>query len=133
MEPPFYIYGFKTISPDTYELSRNGKIILTYDKSISDFEIYSIIVDEDLIDIEQNECNYGNGTAEIKFNINDERAAFLLIFVGKENVAQYSFGRYKIKSSKIKNFSFNLKRDTSSLLNNKNTNFITQKALKRKK
>ena len=125
MEPPFDKYDFRTISPDTYELSGSGKIIFTYNKSISDFEIYSIIVDDNLIDIEKNECHYGNGTAEIKFNINDERAAFLLIFVGPENVVQYSFVRYKIKSSKIKNFSFNLKRETSSLFNNKNTNFIT--------
>ena len=131
LEPTFYIYGFKTISPDTYELSGSGKIIMTYNKSISDFEIYSIIVDEDLIDIEKNECNYGNGTAEIKFNINDERAAFLLIFVGPENVAQYSFVRYKIKSSKIKNFYSNLKRETLSILKIKNTNFITQNTLKR--
>ena len=39
LSPFFYLYGFKTISPETTILIGSGKIILTSDKSIPKYKL----------------------------------------------------------------------------------------------
>ena len=39
LSPFFYLYGFKTISPETTILIGSGKIILTSDKSIPKYQL----------------------------------------------------------------------------------------------
>ena len=90
LQTPFCVYGFKTISPDVSELNKDGTVVLTYDKSITDITIESWFYDNNLQTIEQVECNYGNGRAEIKYNLKNENAAYLY---------------FKIKGSKSKYFS----------------------------
>ena len=77
----FHIIGFKTISPDISEIHENGSIVIIYDESITNITIESWFIDSNLQKIEQIECTYGNGKVEVKYNLNNEKAAYLYISV----------------------------------------------------
>ena len=77
----FHIIGFKTISPDISEINENGTIVIIYDESITNITIESWFIDSNLQKIEQIECTYGNGKVEVKYNLNNEKAAYLYISV----------------------------------------------------
>lgn len=98
----FHLFGFKTISPDTSEINESGTIVLTYDESITDITIQSWFFDSNMQKIEQIECKYGNGKVEVKYNLNNEKAAYLYFLVNrKTKYYTTSFAYYIInKSSK---------------------------------
>ena len=96
----FFIYGFKTISPDVTELNKDGTVVFTYDDSITDITLESWFFDSNLQKIEQVECNYGNGKAEIKYNLKNENAAYLYFMVkGSKSKYSSSFANYIINRS----------------------------------
>ena len=86
LTPFFYLLDFKSISPDTPKISGNGKIILTSNKSLPEFDfLYSC------------EAEYGSsgcldyfdgspeGKMEIEYNIDKEKCLFYGIQIYPEN------------------------------------------------
>ena len=103
----FYYFGFKTISPDSFEISGSEKIILTYDESYStDFIVETAIMNKyyDVIDRKQYKCS--NGKVEIECNLENEKYGGIEIMIRTKD-DHYSIAAYKINHSK--NFSFNFK------------------------
>ncbi len=96
----FYYLGFKTISPDSYEISGNEKIILTYDESYNNdyiLEIEILNYDYNKIDFRQYELS--NGKVEINCNLNDEIYGGIEIIIRTVD-GYYSIAAYKINHSK---------------------------------
>lgn len=128
----FYMFGFKTIYPDTTEISENQKIILTYNESIPIESISCVFADSNFDLIGGEHFNFSNGKAEINPNLNNETAAYLYLFSRIKNAGYTSsIAIYKINHSKKSNAAFNLKSKFLSLLDNKNYNYFIPKALKR--
>ena len=95
----FYYFGFKTISPDSYEINGNEKIILTYDQSYNiDFVFEIIIVNKYNDVIEEKEYQCSNGKVEI-CNLDNEIYGGIEIIIRTDD-EHYSIAAYKINHSK---------------------------------
>ena len=96
----FYYFGFKTISPDSYEINGNEKIILTYDQLyVTDFVFEISILDKYYNVIEEKEYECSNGKVEIDCNLDDEIYVGIEIII-KTDDEHYSIAAYKINHSK---------------------------------
>ena len=96
----FFYFGFKTISPDYYEINGNEKIILTYDESYNtDFIVEISIFNNNyyVIDHKQYECS--NGKVEIDCNLKDEIYGGIEIMIRTDD-DHYTIAAYKINHSK---------------------------------
>ena len=80
LSPYFFLLGFKSISPDSNELSE--KVILTYDESIKYLEITNIIA-RIFEDTTFNKCNFSNGKAEINYDLTNKNEILVSIIAVK--------------------------------------------------
>ena len=112
----FYLKGFKNISPDVSEISGSGqsKIVLDYDKSITDLEVTSLTIDfinDDIIDF--NEVIVSNGKIEVKFNLEYDKIVYLVIIVNEPSIigGLVNISFYKLNSlTKLSSF-LNIKKE----------------------
>lgn len=85
----FYLYGFKTISPDSSKINEKIKIILTYDEAIPDMEIVIIMVNYNIKEAGENECNYSDGKAEIELNLNNDNLFYAISGIKTKYLGDY--------------------------------------------
>ena len=96
----FFYFGFKTISPDFFEINGSEKIILTYDESYNTDFIFEIaILDNNYSVLEYKQYECSNGKVEIDCNLKEEIYGGIEIMIRtKDN--HYTIAAYKINHSK---------------------------------
>ena len=107
----FYLYDFKTISPDSKEISIKQKITLTYNDSFPIVNITYCVLDSNFEHVEEKAFHFSNGKAEAEININNEKAAFISLWFYPKNsrFRGSTIGIYELKHSEKKIISLNSK------------------------
>ena len=125
----YHIYGFKTISPESKEISGKQKIIITYNDSFPIVNITYCFLDSNFDHIEEKGFIISKGKAEADINISNEKANYISLwfYPKKARFLGATFAIYEIKHSEKKIISLN----SNILLKNKKSNYFLQKVIKR--
>ena len=97
LDEQFFYFGFKTISPDSFEINGKERFILTYVESYNNPIIQFAILNNTFALKEIKQYEGSHGKIEINYNLQDEN--YLEIFIIKED-NPYSIIGYKINHSK---------------------------------
>ena len=136
LNPSFYLYGFKKISPDTNKLSGSGKIILASDESIPAYEMKFSEYKGDMIFTDNYESDgQPNGIIEIKYNIEGYKGIIEYIRFYYDFLDDYyetiPIVYYSTNYSMFSSFNINL--TYKSNLNLENENYLSSKLIRKVK
>ena len=124
--------GFKTISPNSKEISIGSKIILTFDETI-DFDVTSEILTYES-HIINHECIISKGKVEIELNLKDEKLFVIGIGVKIKNMEDtFPIAFYKFNNQKKKKNFLDSKKMIQSQLDMKKPNYFLSKTFNKVK
>ena len=136
LNPSFYLYGFKNISPDTNKLSGSGKIILSPDELIPAYELQFYEYEGDMTKSQRFVSNgESNGIIEIEYDIDDYKGVIEYIRFYYDFLNDYyetiPLVYYSTSYSKFSSWNFNL--ITKSNLNIQNEKYLSSSFLRKVK
>ena len=136
LNPSFYLYGFKNISPDTNKLSGTGKIILTSNEFIPAYELEFYEYEGDMTkSVRSKSDGEPNGIIEIDYDIDDYKGVIEYIRFYYDFLDSYyetiPLVYYSTSYSKFSSWNFNLIAKTN--LNIQNEKYLLSNFLRKSK